>query len=166
MLTLKDAKIVQKWTTMLPNCAGEGSGIIQKVQAALKTVEAPGISWKEESASTGFLKGMMGKRRDFLVIRNEKFPEWLVCVGAQDYGKYLHVVWYLTAAPRLLNKMRGAAAGELLVDELDVFDQQDVEAYASVTRMAVVGVTEAFAETRQLDLQRLERQAHGLRAVG
>jgi hypothetical protein len=166
MLTLKDAKIVQKWSALLPGCQGEGPGLLKSIQERLASYEAPGLSWKEESASTGFMKGLMGKRRDVLVVRNEKFPEWLVVVGAQDYGRFLYVVWYMTAAPKFLNQIRSADAGEVLVDELDVFDQQDVEAYASVTRMAVVSTTDEFAKKKNLDLDRLERQARGLRAAG
>lgn len=166
MLSLKDGKIVREWSTILPGCQGEGTGLLETIQQKLGSYEVPGLSWKEESASTGFMKGLMGKRRNVLVVRNEQFSEWLVCIGAQDYGRFLNVVWYLTTSPRFLNKMRGAAAGEVLVDELDVFDQQDVNAYASVTRMAVVSATEEFAKKRELDLQRLDRQARGLHAVG
>lgn len=166
MLTLKDAKIVREWSTILPNCQGEGPGLLESIQQKLSSFEVPGLSWKEESASTGFLKGMMGKRRNVLVVRNEAFSEWLVCIGAQDYGRFLNVVWYLTASPKFLNKLRGAGTGEVLVDELDVFDQQDVNAYASVTRMAVVAATEEFAEKRELDMARVARQSRGLQAVG
>jgi len=165
-MNLKDSKIVQRWSAMLPNCQGEGPGLTKSVQETLASYEVPGLSWKEESASTGFLKGMMGKRRDVLVVRNEQFSEWLVCVGAQDYGRFLYVTWYLTTSPKLLNKVRSVAAGDVLVDELDVFDQQDVEAFASVTRMAVRVATDHLAEKHQIDLERLERQARGLRANG
>ena len=68
MLTLKDAKIVQKWSALLPGCQGEGPGLLKSIQERLASYEAPGLSWKEESASTGFMKGLMGKRRDVLVV--------------------------------------------------------------------------------------------------
>ena len=161
-MNLKDGKIVQKYSAMLPGCQGEGPGLIKTIQDRLASYEVPGLSSKEESASAGLLKGLMGKRRDFLVVHNEQFSEWLVCIGARDYGRFLYVVWYLTTSPKFLNKVRSAAAGDILVDELDVFDQQDVEAYASVTRMAVVSATDEFAKKHQLDLDRLHRQARGV----
>ena len=166
MLSLKDGKIVREWSSMLPECQAEGPGLVETIQRKLAAYEIPGLSWKEESASTGFMKSMMGKRRDFLVVRTEQFSEWLVCIGARDYGRFLNVVWYLTASPKFLNKMRGIGLGDVFVDELDVFDQQDVNAFAAVTRMATVSATEEFAEKRDLDLQRLDRQARGLRAAG
>ncbi|MCP3995096.1 MAG: hypothetical protein GY722_08520 [bacterium] len=166
MLSLKDGKIVHEWSAMLPDCQGEGPGLLQAIQDKLGSFQAPGLSWKEEAASTGFLKGMMGKRRNFLVIRNEQFKEWLVCVSAQDYGAFLNVVWYMTTSPKFMNKVRSAGSGFIAVDSLDVFDQQDVEAYSSVTRMAVTAATEEFAQKRELDLTRLNRQARGLRATG
>ncbi len=166
MLTLKDAKIVRQWSAMLPGCQGEGPGLVKIVQDTLAHDEVPGVSWKEESASTGLLKGLMGKRRDVLVVRHEKYTEWLVCIGAQDYGRFLNVSWYLTVSPSFMNKVRGAASavageGNMFLYELDVFDQQDVDAFASVTRMAVHAATEQLAKNRQLDLERLERQARG-----
>ncbi len=164
MLNLKEGKIVREWSIMLPECQAEGPGLIEAIQKKLAACEVPGLTWKEESASTGFMKSMLGKRRDFLVVRSEQFSEWLVCIGARDYGRFLDVVWYLTTSPKFLNKMRSAAAGVVLVDELDVFDQQDVNAFAAVTRMATVTATEELAEKRSLDLQRLDRQARGTRA--
>lgn len=165
MLSLKDGHIVRQWSVLLPNCQGEAPGLLATVEEILAAQEVPGLSWNQDSASTGFLKGLMGKRRDVLVVRNDKFSEWLVCVGAQDYGKYLNVTWYLTTSPKLLNRVRSAAAGETLVDGLDVFDQQDVEAYIAVTRMAVVAATRQLAEKHELDLDRLERQTRGMAAA-
>ena len=144
MLSLKDGKIVRQWSALLAGCQGEGPGVLKAVEKILESYNVPGLSWKQESASTGFIKGLMGKRRDFLVVYNEQFSEWLVCIGARDYGAFLSVVWYLTAAPKFLNKMRSTSTGEVLIDELDVFDQQDVNAYAAVTRMAVEAATNEF----------------------
>jgi len=166
MLSLKDGKIAQEWSIMLPECQGGGPGLVEAIQQKFAAYEAPGLSWKEESASTGFMKSLLGKRRDFLVVRNEQFPEWLVCIGARDYGRFLYVVWYLTASPRFVNKIRAAGSGDVLVDELDVFDQQDVNAFVSITRMATVTATEEFAKRRELDLEQLARHSRGLRAAG
>lgn len=172
MLKLKDSKIFSDWSSLLPDCQGEGPGLLQSIQDLLASGQVPGISWKEESASTGLMKGLLGKRRNVLVVRSEQFPEWLVCIGAQDYGRFLNVVWYLTAAPKFLNKLRGGGliglatgGGAVLVDELDVFDKQDFDAFADITRMAVISATEEFAKRRQLDLSRLARQARGLPAA-
>src|SRR5262245_64407781 len=110
MLSLKDGKIVRQWGTMLAGCQGEGPGLLKTVEEILASYDVPGLSWKQESASTGFLKGLAGKRRDFLVVYSEQFPECLVCIGAQDYGVFLNVVWYLTTAPKFLNKIRSTAA--------------------------------------------------------
>lgn len=169
-LTLKDAKIMDQWSLMLPGCQGEGPGIVQAVQQKLASFEFPGLSWKEESASTGLLKGLMGKRRDVLVVRNEKFSEWLVCIGAQDYGRFLNVSWYLTVSPGFMNKVRGAASavageGNMFLNVLDVFDQQDVSAYAAATRMATQIAVQEITQKRELDFDRLERQSRGLGAA-
>lgn len=174
-LSLKDSKIVQKWSALLPNCAGEGPGLIKMVEDNLGSYEVPGLAWKQESAKTGFIKGMMGNRRDVLAIRNEQLSEWLVCIGAHDYGRFLSVVWYMTTSPKLMNKIRGVASGGLVglamggtsvfVDDLDVFGQQDLSAYSGVTIGAVQDAVQELIEKRKLDLDRLNRKASGLFAV-
>ena len=166
MLSLKDGKIVREWSILLPECQAEAPGLIATIQKKLAAYEVQGLSSNEESASTGFFKSVMGKRRDFLVVRVEQFSEWLVCIGARDYGRTLNVVWYLVTSPKFLNKIRSAAAGDVLVDELDVFDQQDVNAFASLTRMVTVSSTEEIAQKKDLNLDRLDKQARGIRAAG
>ena len=165
MLSLKDGQVVRQWSVLLPNCNGEAPGLLAAIEVNLGSQGVPGLSWKQESASTGFFKALAGKRRDLLVVRNEKFPEWLVCIGAVDYGKFLSVTWYLTTTPKFLNRVRSAAAGDVLVDGLDLFDQADVEAFIGVTRIAVVTETRELAKKHQLDLDRLERQARGIPAA-
>ena len=171
-LSLKDSKIVQKWSALLPNCQSEGPGLVKMVEQHLGSYEVPGLSWKQESASTGFLKGMMGNRRDFLAIRNEQLSEWLVCIGAHDYGRVLSVVWYMTTSPTLMNKIRGGGlvglangGGPALVDDLDVFGQQDLSSYSGVTLGAVQDAVQELVEKHKLDIERLNRKASGLFAV-
>lgn len=68
MITLKEGKIIDQWSTLMEQCQGEGEGLLQGVEANLERHQAPGVSWKRESVAPGWLKGLFGKRRDFLLL--------------------------------------------------------------------------------------------------
>ncbi len=173
MITLKEGKILDQWSTMIEQSQGHGEGLLQAVEANLQTSQAPGVSWKRESVAPGMLKGLFGKRRDFLLLTNERFDDYLMCVGARDYGAHLDVSWYLTASTKstlvqTLAKVPGvgvAAGAYAALQSLDVFDQQDLSAYVTVGHHAVVKAVEDLMSQRKLDLTRLDRKSRGLFAV-
>jgi hypothetical protein len=111
----------------------------------------------------------MGKRRDYLLLTHERFDDYLMCVGARDYGTNLDVSWYLTgstksAIVKTLTNVPGVgvAAGLFAGSQsLDVFDQQDLTAYVTVGHHAVLRATEELMTKRNLDLARLERKSRG-----
>jgi len=166
VLTLKEGKIVDEWSQLLPGCEGLSEGLLRAVERNLDAAKPPGVTWKRESVAPGWLKGLFGKRRDFLLVSNERFDEYLVCVNARDYGTYLDVAWYFTVAPKLLSKIAAIApGGGWLQRELDIFDSQDLGSYRAVTRVAVIEAVEALTEERKIDLARVERRS-GRRSVG
>ena len=156
MLTLKEGRIIDQWSTLMEECQGEGEGLLQMVESNLDRAKAPGVNWKRESVSPGWLKGLMGKRRDFLLVSNERFVTLLMAVSARDYGTSLDVAWYLTGA---------SSAGAEYVAGLDVFDQQDFSAYVTVVHRAVLRAVEELMQKRNIDIARLDRKSRGAFAV-
>lgn len=160
MVTLRKAKIVETWASLLVHCQGEAEGFFRMVEEELRALEPPGVTWKRESAAPGFWKGLAGKRREFLLLRNERFRDVMMGVGARDYGASLDVSWYLLESTRSLIKrllVRIPWVGLLLivsrqVKDFDVFDQQDLRAYATVGHYAVKASVEKIVEKRGLDL--------------
>ena len=175
MLMLRNNRVTQKWSALLPDCSGEGPGLIEIVENNLHGYGVTGLSWRLESAAPGLLRGMFGRRRSVLAIRNRHLSEWLVCIGARDYGSFLSVTWYLTVSPSLLNRMRGLMSGgvvglvlggqETFVRDLDVFGQQDLSAYSTATLMAIQDAVQELVETRKLDIAQLNRHGEGMFAV-
>lgn len=45
MITLKEGKIIDQWSTLMEQCQGEGEGLLQGVEANLERHQAPGVSW-------------------------------------------------------------------------------------------------------------------------
>jgi hypothetical protein len=176
MVTLKEGKILDHWATMLEQCHGHDEELLRKVEKHLEAFQAPGVSWKRESVSPGWLKGLRGKRRDFLLLTHAQFGDYLMCVGARDYGTTLDVSWHLLASGKravmaalATSSSAGAiAAGvwaKLTRRALDVFDQQDLTAYVTIGHRAVLHAVDDLMGEQHLDASRLERKSRGVFGV-
>ena len=173
MITLKGGKIIEQWAILIEQCKGEEEGFFRMVEGELAAYDPPGVTWKRESVAPGFWKGLRGKRRDFVLVNNERFDDYLMCIGARDYGTTLDVSWYLLVSRKgmirwLLSLIPGVGlllrlSGQL--KDLDVFDQQDLTAYVTVGHHAVLKAVEDLMRKRNLDLARLERKSRGMFGV-
>ncbi len=173
MVTLKSGRIDTRWAALLDGCSGHAEAIFQKVEAHLKAYNAPGLSWERESAAPGWIKGLLGKRRDYIILTHERFKDHLMAINARDYGTALDVVWYLVVGPRGLRfwlrlwVLTFLTIGFYLLRVrveprgFDVFDQQDFDAYVEVGRRSVIYAVEELMRERDMDLTRLERRSRG-----
>jgi hypothetical protein len=173
MITLKEGKILDQWSTLMEQCQGQGEGLLKAVETNLEKNQAPGVSWKRESVAPGWLKGLFGKRRDYLLMSNERFDDYLMCISARDYGMNLDVNWYLLGSTksglvRALAQVPGvgvAAGMYAALQSLDVFDQQDLSSYVAVGHRSVLKAVDELGRQRNLDLSRMDRKSRGVFAV-
>ncbi len=175
MLNMRSITIVERWSALLPDCAEEGPGLLELIEQNLIAFNIQDLSWKEDTAATSLLTGLMGRRRNFLMIRNGQLPEWRFNVGAHTYGSCLSVVWYMTISPSLWSRIRAVFAKGFLgavlngtagyVSDLDLFGEQDLSSYKSCTLMAVQDAVDELVRRRELDLEQLNRKTSGLFAV-
>jgi len=190
MLSLKRAVVEDDWGTILKGCAGEGEGVLQNVESHLHAAEPPHVTWERTSVAPSWLKGVLGKRRDFLYVRSERFPRHTLAVNARDFGRDLDVSWYLVLEPVIstIVLVLGALAIPFLAfrislqsglialfvvvvglaylrfrrgRQLDLFDQQDLRAYKTVAHHAVLEATKRLMATHGLDATRLRRESRG-----
>jgi hypothetical protein len=144
-MKLRDFMIADQFHKLIQGLGDEAIGLIVAVEKELESVGAPGISWRVDTVETGLLKGLAGKRRDFLLIEHGRFREYRVLVCSHPCGTALHVSWLLMATPMLVNEVKRAFRLGTEKDarfdigaELDVFDMIDLNAFISITRMAVM----------------------------
>lgn len=168
MVTLKEGKILDNWATMLEHCHGEEEGLLRAVEANLSAFQAPGVTWSRETVSPGWLKGLFGKKRDFLIVTHERFDDYTFFVSARDYGTSLDISWYLAGSTKNpLVKLASQAAGYIpgsAIFNLDVFDQQDLRAYVTVGHRAVRKAVEELLEKRKLTFA-IDWKSRGMLAV-
>jgi hypothetical protein len=174
MVTLTESKVVDQWFTLLEGCQGEEEGLVRAVEHHLDRLKPPGANWKRDSAAPNMMSAVTGKTRDFLVVRHERFSDYIFCIGARDYGTALEVSWYLTGSTqgmilKLLSRipvlgffvamytmMRGRG--------LDTFDEQDLASYVAMTHQAVKHAVQHLVEQRKLDVA-IDWKSKGVFAV-
>lgn len=143
-MKLTELMIADESHTVIDGVGGEVVGLLLAVERKLAAIADPAISWRTETAETGFLRAFSGKRRDALVIRHSAIREYTVVVCSRSHGKVLHVSWMVLVTPRLVKDLRravrlgteGVARFEIGA-ELDVFDVMDLKAFLGITRLAL-----------------------------
>jgi hypothetical protein len=161
MVTLKEGKIVTSRATLLTNCQGEDEHFFHIVEERLAAFEAPGVSWARETVAPGFLKALKGKRRDFILVRHERFDDILICIGGRTYGTSLDCSWYvIESAKGIIRRLLGYIpfVGMLLrligqVKNMEVFDQQDYQSYTTVARLASEQAVKRLIAERKLEIE-------------
>lgn len=168
MVTLKDGKIIDSWATLLEQCQGEEEGLLRAVKDHLDTFQAPGVSANRDTVAPGWLKGLFGKKREFLIVTHERFDDYTFFVSARDYGTCLDVSWYLAGSTKnTLVKLATQAVGYIpgsALFNLDVFDQQDLRAYVTVGHRAVRKAIEVLIEQRNLKTE-IDWKSRGMLGV-
>ncbi len=161
MLTLRDGLIAEEWSNLLPRCAAEGPGLYDAIRSKLRESEAPGVTWELETCAPSFLKAFRrGQRRDYLVIRSSRLPEWIVAIGAHQYGTYLSVTRFLLVTERIaptIRRMITTGTEAAVGDEFDVYARTDLENYTGLCQHVLA---EAISDLKQ------ERQTSAERAAG
>lgn len=165
MVTLKRQRILKSWGALLIGCEGEEEGFFRMVEQNLERLKPPAVSWKRESVSTGLWQGMVsGRRRDYILLGHESLKDYVLCVGARDYGASLNVCWYLTVpaiSMLLAALLRIPFVGVFLsrivrffgfTKDLDIFEEQDLSAYVSAVQYAVRKAVEDLLKKQDIEL--------------
>jgi len=141
---LRELLIAEQAHSVLDRVGREAVGLSLAVERHLRSIGDPAISWRMETAETGFLRALAGKRRDVLVVEHARLREYVVVISARAHGRVLHVAWMVLLTPRLAGDLRrlvrfeAEAGGRFDIGaELDVFDAMDLKAFLGITRLAL-----------------------------
>jgi len=119
----------------------------------------------------GIFRGTLGKKRDFLVVKDKNFRlrAYQLLVNARDYGNSLDVAWYLTyrlsIIRALLTIIPFVSFIPRKIEDLDVFDLQDLKAYNTVCHHAVLQAVEKLMLDLNQDPSKLDRKSRGFLGI-
>jgi len=169
-LTLKDEVIIDRWSLIIENAQGNTGPVFKGTLGYLQLANPPGVRMQRVRVRPGWLKGLLGVERDYLMVTSETLGDYRMYIGARDYGNSLDVSWYLTCEPGQLKKAlseiltRGASDTALSVN-LDLFEQQDLHAYATIVHRCLLKAVEKLMTALHQDFSKTDRKSKGFLGI-
>ena len=169
---LRKDQVEDSWSTLIENAQGKAEGIFHNTEAFIKENNVDSLLMTNESIAPGFVKSMFGKAREFLVVvysESFRLKPYQIFVNARDFGNNLDVSWYLTYRPSIWQVLASLipfvkAASEAL-RELDLFDQQDLRAYATIVHRSVLKSVDKLMLDLKQDPSKMERRSRGFLGI-
>ena len=170
-VTLNDEKLLDSWGVVIEQASGRGESLIDTVNQHLSHSDLPGIVWKMVEAKPSLIKGLLGKKRDYLMVTNNSLKDYRMYVGVRDYGVHLDISWFLTVEPGFFKQIFNEVATHAMVPSmlsfsLDLFDQQDLRAYVTaVHRCCIKRAVEQLAKELDQDPSQFNWKSKGFLEV-
>jgi hypothetical protein len=169
-VTLKDEKIIDRWSVLIENGQAKVEQVYQDTENFITVSKAPGIKIEKVKVRPGWLKGLFGKERDYMMVTNEGLDDYRMFIGARDYGDNLDVQWYLTCEPGFFKKtlsdvLTKGASDKALSFSLDLFQQQDLNAYATVVHHCLIKAVEKMMGGMGQDVSKMDRKSRGFLGI-
>jgi hypothetical protein len=117
-IVLSGGDIAERWSIILVDMQGNTARLYRSTAAGILSSNLPDISIELAKVRPSYWSR---EERDFLLVANQaqRFKESRILIGATDYGTTLAVSWYLL--------------GRLYPGDLTLFQQQEFEAFVTVT---------------------------------
>ncbi len=166
-VTLKEESILNEWSMIVDNAAGNGRWLLDHIKARLSASNFPGgCTWElEEVKSSGFFAKV---RREFLIVSLDQFHDYHMYIGVRDYGSHLDCCRFLTVEPGFLKKWASAkltGAADALSAPQNILVHQDLRAWVTVVHHCVVDSVDALLKNLSMDPKLLQRGSKGFLEV-
>jgi len=169
---LRKEQVIDNWGVLIENAQGNAGMTFKETENFIKKSKAPSLEIKMQSMAPGFIKSLIGAKRDFLEITHRENPKMLpyqIYVNARDYGNNLDVSWYLTFRPTwwhsLLSMVPFVSMIPRTLSDLDVFDQQDLTVFATNTHHCLLKTVEKLMVSLNQDPSKIDRKSKGFLGI-
>ncbi len=169
---LRKEQVIDTWAMLIGSAQGRSTEIFQGTEGSIKDSQAPSLTMEKKSIAPGIVRGLLGTERDFLVVTDEartKLKPYKVFLNARDYGNNLDVSWYLTYRPSLWQSLASLIPFVNVVSEsindLDIFDQQDLRTYVTVAHHSLIGAVEQIMLSLNQDPAKIDRRSKGFLGI-
>jgi hypothetical protein len=169
-VTLKDQKILDRWSIVIENAPGKAEQIYTDTETYIKESAAPGVELNRVQVRPGWLKGLLGNERSYVQVSNDSLKDYRMFIGARDYGNNLDISWYLTCEPGFFKKelsdmLTGGATDKAFSLNLDIFQQQDLNAYVTVAHHCLIKAIEKLMCDIGQDASKIDRKSRGFLGI-
>ncbi|MEM3709715.1 MAG: hypothetical protein QXL46_02270 [Nitrososphaerales archaeon] len=166
---IRAEEVMENWSILIEN--GKGNEVLDSTLKFLKDTEVSNISVEKRMMTPGIIKGILGEEREFLVIKpiSLKLAPYQIFLNARDYGRNLHVSWYLTYRIGFLRAILSLIPGLSLIprflSDLDLFEQQDLIAYVTNAHHCTLKTVEKLMLDLNQDPSKIDRKTRGFLGV-
>ncbi len=163
--------VIGDWGHFLEGAQGKAEEIFKGTEDFLKESGVSSLNIQRREFMPGIIKGMLGRKREFLVVKDEHFKlrPYHLLVNARDYGNNLDVVWYLTYRLSLITAFLSILPFISFIptklQDLDIFDVQDLKAYNTVCHHAVLKAVEKLMRSSDQDTKKIDRTTKGFLGI-
>jgi len=168
---LRKEQVIESWGALIENGNGNAERVFSEIQRYLEESKAP-IKFERREIVPGIFKGLIGEKRDFIIVRSKGFrlKPYQVFINARDYGNNLDVSWYLTYRlpflRALLSFLPFVSIGTSFLEKLDIFNLMDLRAFASLCHSSTVKAVENLMISLDQDPSKLNRKTKGFLGIG
>jgi len=169
---LRQDHVEDSWSMLISKAQGKSEDVFQTVDAKVKENNISFIAMERKAIAPSSVSGYFGNTRDFLVVtdnQNMRLSPYKVFINARDYGDNLDVSWYLTYKPGLWQAVLGLipfiSVIQKTLAECDLFDQQDLRAYATIVHHSVIKSVEQLMQSLNQDPSKIERKSRGFLGI-
>lgn len=179
---LKEDNILDKWSYLFPDAQGKGLKVFAEVKRFVEKLDPPHIILKECEVEGGTVRG--NERKTMLTAENSRLAGYIMYVGARDYGKQMLVSWYLVHELTGVSRFRRIIAmhwalilfflpyylgslfiekmtGRVTAENMGVFEQEELAAYAGTVHSAVTQSAKEVAEELNIDFAKEDMKTRG-----
>ena len=171
VITNRKADILDDWSILIKNAQGQRDKVISVTKGLITDSKAPSMELKEENVGPTLALASFGETRDFLIVTNRvnaKLSNFKTFVNANDYGENLFVSWHLTYRPDFLQSLVMLLPGAkkvLSIDDLNLFNKQDLTAYATNVHHCLFETVEKLMTNMNQDPSKIERKSRGFLGI-
>jgi hypothetical protein len=183
MAKIKEDEIVEQWSVLIEGAQDHQQKFYQLIENRLDELQPPTLSVAREKVYPSLLKRIKGDGKLFLIIKSKYFDGYVVNVCAQEYGKQLLIAWYLTQRPSkflqfmvklpdllitilypvwmLLKFYDKIINRKISLENMDIFDRQELSAFAGTVHHCVLFGSENIADAVDFDFSKVDRKSRG-----
>jgi len=167
----RKADILDNWSILIKDAKGQRDAVISTTRGLITSSNAPSIEMRDEKVGSGLTTITFGETRDFLIVsdrRSLKLSNFKTFVNANDYGNHLFVSWYLTYKPDFWQALLMLLPGVrkvLSLDELDLFNKQDLTAYSTNVHHCLLAAVDKLMLNLNQDPSKIDRKSRGFLGI-
>ncbi len=181
---LKEERIIDQWFTLIEGAEGKGNTLSKDIKRILEEIAVPSLKLEHKEVHLGLWSKFLKGSRGFLIAENKYLNGYRIFIGVHDYGKQLSVSWYLTLELTFLGKIMALAKvnplaaiffwpilifakifyggrGYVIPETMDLFDLEELRAYATTVHEAVKKATENLMSDMKMDFSKVDTKSRG-----